>query len=112
MDLERGFPQLTAAEWATLLRHVRHHMHCSQFEAAELLNVGASTYKKWEEGKRVPHPYHRRRIRDILSGEIQISHNTSPVNLKAGQFCLVPACLADVVAQAQAGSTLLSVEGR
>jgi DNA-binding transcriptional regulator YiaG len=71
MNLERGFPPLTAAEWAILLRHVRQHMHRSQFEAAELLNVGASTYKKWEEGKLVPRPYHRRQIRDILSDEIQ-----------------------------------------
>ena len=48
----------------------------------------------------------------VLSGKIRISDKTSPVELEAGQFCLVPACLAGVGAQTQAGSTFLRVEGR
>jgi mannose-6-phosphate isomerase len=48
----------------------------------------------------------------VLSGKLAISDNTSPVNLEAGQFCLVPASLAGVVLQSEAASTVLRVEAR
>jgi mannose-6-phosphate isomerase-like protein (cupin superfamily) len=54
----------------------------------------------------------RLQIVAVLSGAIQISHDSLPVDLRAGQFCLVPACLADVVAKAQADSAFLRIEGR
>ncbi len=66
MDQGNDLSLLTMLEWGTLLKRVRQYMDYSQLETAELLNVGYTTYQKWEQGKRKPHPVHRRMIRNVF----------------------------------------------
>ncbi len=44
------------------LRLARKHLHLSQLEAAAQLHISMTTYQRWEWGKAVPQPYHRRVI--------------------------------------------------
>jgi mannose-6-phosphate isomerase len=60
----------------------------------------------------VPLRPNRMQIISVLSGKLQIQEGLSPVVLTNGQFCLVPACLAQVVFQADAASMFLRVEAR
>ncbi|MBV9228090.1 MAG: helix-turn-helix transcriptional regulator [Chloroflexi bacterium] len=48
------------------LREAREYLELSQLEVAELLNVGLTTYQRWEQGRRKPRPYHRRKIRQVF----------------------------------------------
>jgi mannose-6-phosphate isomerase len=50
------------------------------------------------------------RIIAITKGAVQISDGTVFANLKAGQFCLLPACLKNVEIKAQAKTNFLCVE--
>ncbi|HTB84437.1 MAG TPA: type I phosphomannose isomerase catalytic subunit [Candidatus Sulfotelmatobacter sp.] len=50
------------------------------------------------------------RIIAVTKGAAQISDGTIFVNLKAGQFCLLPACLNNVEIKAQAQTNFLCVE--
>jgi mannose-6-phosphate isomerase len=50
------------------------------------------------------------RIIAVTKGAAQISDGTNSVNLKAGQFCLLPACLNHVEIKAQARTNFLCVE--
>jgi mannose-6-phosphate isomerase len=52
----------------------------------------------------------RLRIVGALERSITITDGTSPVVLRPGQFCLLPACLQAAEIQSEAGSTFLLVE--
>ncbi len=43
----------------------------------------------------------------VLTGEVEVRAGSSKLNLAAGQFCLVPACLAEVTLQSRGASSLL-----
>src|SRR5579859_1217711 len=55
--------QFTACEYGELLTRIRKHIDKTQPEMADLLNVGFTTYQKWEWGRRKPRAEYRRRIR-------------------------------------------------
>jgi mannose-6-phosphate isomerase len=46
----------------------------------------------------------------VVSGQIEIKGDLEVVNLSAGQFCLVPACLKESEARSKSDATLLRVE--
>jgi transcriptional regulator with XRE-family HTH domain len=48
-------------KWEQLIA-AREHLHLSQAEAAERINVGLVTYQRWEVGRRKPQPQHIRQL--------------------------------------------------
>jgi transcriptional regulator with XRE-family HTH domain len=52
-------------KWAQLIA-AREGRHLSQFEAAELVNVGHGTYQRWESGKARPQPQHMRQLCEVF----------------------------------------------
>ena len=46
----------------------------------------------------------------LLAGRVQVCDGAEKLALAAGQFCLVPACLAQVTVQAETPATFLRVE--
>jgi transcriptional regulator with XRE-family HTH domain len=63
MVLAKDLSQLTAHEYGKLLRRVREHIDKTQQEMADQLDAPFTTYRKWEQGKRKPRSYYRRKIR-------------------------------------------------
>jgi mannose-6-phosphate isomerase len=64
------------------------------------LNSGASR----------PLPPRQLQIVAVTNGQIEIKGDVEPVNLMAGQFCLIPACLEHTEILAKARASLLRVE--
>jgi transcriptional regulator with XRE-family HTH domain len=63
MSVRRQLPmQGQSMELGEALRRARKHLHLSQLEAASQLHISMTTYQRWEWGKAVPQPYHRRVI--------------------------------------------------
>ena len=46
----------------------------------------------------------------VVRGELEVPGETGSLTLSAGQFCLIPACLAQTVARARSHATLLQVQ--
>ena len=66
----------------------------------------------WElgAGERAPLPPNRMQIIALPAGRVRVSHTTAALALAAGQFCLIPACLAQAAVEAETPATLLRVE--
>lgn len=54
------------AKWEQLIA-ARESRHLSQFEAAELVNVGLGTYQRWESGRSRPQPQHMRQLYEVFN---------------------------------------------
>jgi mannose-6-phosphate isomerase len=63
-----------------------------------------------EAGARFPLQPKRLQIVALLAGQARISDGAVSVPLSAGQFCLVPACLAEAALQSDKGASFLRVE--
>lgn len=57
---ERHMPK-----WEQLIA-ARQSKHLSQWEAAELVEIGRATYQRWESGQARPQPLHMRRLREVF----------------------------------------------
>jgi len=54
---------------------------------------------------------HKLQIVATVHGRLEIKSGLTSVNLSAGQFCLVPACLERTEVRAKSEATVLRVEG-
>jgi mannose-6-phosphate isomerase class I len=61
-------------------------------------------------GASVPLRPKKLQIVALLAGRVQVCDGAEKLALAAGQFCLVPACLAQVTVQAETPVTFLRVE--
>ncbi len=61
-------------------------------------------------GTSVPLRPHKMQIIALLAGDIQVDDGTEMLALAAGQFCLVPASLAQVTLRADTATTFLRIE--
>lgn len=67
-------------------------------------------YLRWEAPGNVILPAHQLQILAITEGQVQIHSPAMGLELSAGQFALIPACLTDTRITAAPGATLLRVE--
>ena len=59
----KDLAKLSACEYGELLRRVRERIDQTQQEMADQLEAPFTTYRKWEQGKRKPRSYYRRKVR-------------------------------------------------
>jgi mannose-6-phosphate isomerase class I len=79
-------------------------LHIQALVEDPLFNVEVVTMvppARIDYGVNVPH------IVAAIEGKIRIHHQTHPVTLSAGQFCLIPACIGDLTLQADVSAKLL-----
>ena len=74
-------------------------IHCSPPRRSEA-GAGAS----------VPLRPNKMQIIALVAGRVQVCHGVGGVTLAAGQFCLVPASLAQVTVRAETAATFLRIE--
>ena len=85
-----------------------------KIQKRSLVNDPLFNVEAWKlnSGARVSLKPKKLQIVAATSGQIEIKGGSDFVELRAGEFCLIPACLEQLEVSAKSDATLLHIEGR